>query len=86
MYEVELASSARQFYAKADAPLAAKLKRCFVHLEQHPRTGNNIKTLKGRFAGVLRYRVGDWRGLYRVDDRLKKVFVLDIAHRRDVYE
>ena len=39
--------------------------------------------LKGRFAGLRRYRVGDYRIIYAMlgDD----VLVLRIAHRRDVY-
>jgi len=30
--------------------------------------------------------VGDWRVVYRVDDKLNRVFVASIAHRREVYE
>jgi mRNA interferase RelE/StbE len=37
-------------------------------------------------SGLLRYRVGDWRVVYRVDQAAKQVNVLFIAHRREVYE
>ena len=40
--------------------------------------------LKGRFAGLRKYRVGDYRVIYCVLDA--EVIVLRIAHRRDVYK
>jgi mRNA interferase RelE/StbE len=86
MFEVILSPDANSFYTAADQPLARKLARCFIQLEREPRRHNNIKRLSGEFAGLFRYRVGDWRVIYRIDDSLKSVFVLTIAHRREVYE
>lgn len=86
MFEVILSPEARAFYARADRPLAGKLARCFAQLEREPRRHNNIKRLSGEFAGRLRYRVGDWRVIYRIDNRAKQVLILVIAHRSEVYE
>ena len=86
MFEVILSSEAEEFYAAADRPLARKLSRCFAQLESEPRRHNNIKRLSGDFAGLLRYRVGDWRVVYRIDELSSRVLVLSIAHRRVVYE
>ena len=86
MFEVLLSPEARDFYAAADRPLARKLARCFAQLEREPRRHNNIKRLSGKFAGHLRYRIGDWRVIYRIDDQANRVLVLAIAHRRDVYD
>lgn len=86
MFEVLLAPEARAFYERADHAMARKLARCFAQLEREPRKHNNIKRLTGRFAGLLRYRIGDWRVLYRIDDRARQVHVLVIAHRSEVYE
>lgn len=86
MFDVVLSPSAAAFYAAADRPLALKLARCFKRLEEEPRRGNNIKRLKGEWAGYLRYRVGDWRVIYRIDDVANRVNVVVIAHRRAVYE
>ena len=86
MFEVVLSPSAAAFYAAADRPLALKLARCFRRLEAEPRHGNNVKRLKGEWSGYLRYRVGDWRVIYRVDDDANRVNVIVIAHRRAVYE
>ncbi len=43
------------------------------------RAHNNIKRLSGKFAGHLRYRIGDWRVIYRIDDQANRVLVLAIA-------
>lgn len=86
MYKVELAPSLRQLYAKASRPLASKLERCFRQLEVDPHRHNNIKPLKGPFSGLLRYRIGDHRVVYEINERKKIVSVVHIAHRSDVYE
>jgi mRNA interferase RelE/StbE len=86
MYEVILSPTAADFFAAADRPVALKLSRCFRQLESNPRLGNNIKRLKGDWSGYFRYRVGDWRVVYRIDDDARHVNVVVIAHRREVYE
>jgi mRNA interferase RelE/StbE len=86
MFEVILAPEAQAFFAAADPPLARKLARCFAQLERDPRRHNNIKRLSGALSGRLRYRVGDWRVIYRVEDTDRQVHVLLIAHRSEVYE
>ncbi len=85
MYRVELAPSPRRFFAKADRPLALKLARCFRQLEADPLHHGNIKPLGGPFAGLRRFRVGDWRVVYRIGERDHVVYVVDIAHRSEVY-
>ena len=86
MFEVILSPEAAAFFAAADQPLARRLARCFGQLERDPRRHNNVKRLSGRFAGLLRYRVGDWRVVYRINDRARQVHILLIAHRSEVYE
>lgn len=63
MYAVVLTLSARRFFEDADGGFQRKLDRCFLYLANDPRRHNNMKPLKGRFSGYLRYRIGDSRGL-----------------------
>ena len=86
MYEVELSRDAQRFYQRCDKPAAKKLARCFAALETDPRAGNNIKPLKGQLSGSYRYRVGDLRVVYTIDDDASTVFVSTIAKRSDVYD
>lgn len=86
MFEVILSPEAQALYAGSDRPLARKLARCFTQLERDPRRHNNIRRLSGQWAGFLRYRVGDWRVIYRIDAEENRVLVLVVAHRSEVYE
>jgi mRNA interferase RelE/StbE len=86
MFEVILSPEAQAFFSAADRPLARKIARCFKQLEQDPRRHNNIKRLTGSFEGLSRFRIGDWRVIYKIDDKRRQVLVLSIANRREVYE
>lgn len=86
MYRIKLSSDAEKVYAKCDKVLAKKLARCFKNLEENPRFHSNIKPLKGSYSGYYRYRVGDYRVVYSIEDKLVVVNVILIAHRSKVYE
>jgi mRNA interferase RelE/StbE len=85
MYEVLLSDDALRTYHRAQPPLARKLNRCFENLSLNPRSHPNIKPLSGQYAGCWRYRAGDWRIVYGVDDGRRQVLILSIMHRREVY-
>ena len=86
MFRVELSREAQRFYERCDKAVSKKLARCFESLERDPRSGNNVKALKGDFDGAYRYRLGDLRVVYTINDRDVIVFVITIAKRSDVYE
>ena len=86
MFRVELSREAQRFFERCEAAVARKLTRCFESLEANPRIGNNVKALKGPLAGSYRYRLGDLRVVYTINDRTLTVLVITIAKRSDVYE
>ncbi|MDZ7963194.1 MAG: type II toxin-antitoxin system RelE/ParE family toxin [Aulosira sp. DedQUE10] len=86
MYELTLTRKAQKFYEEVDTSLAERLNRCFDQLRENPYEHPNIKRLKGEFSGLLRYRVGDWRVVYRVDEAQSLITILLIAHRSDIYQ
>ncbi|MEM7582443.1 MAG: type II toxin-antitoxin system RelE/ParE family toxin [Acidobacteriota bacterium] len=85
MYRVVLAEPARQFFESAEANLQRRFDRCFSVLAQTPRQHPNIKLLKGRLKGYHRYRVGDYRVIYRIEDDDSLVVVALISHRSQAY-
>ncbi|MBN1485747.1 MAG: type II toxin-antitoxin system RelE/ParE family toxin [Chloroflexia bacterium] len=85
MYELLLTREAQQAYEQADVSLVKKLNRCFERLRENPYQHSNIKRLKGSLAGCYRYRLGDWRVVYRVEEDGRIVVILLISHRRDAY-
>jgi len=44
---------------------------------------DSYPVLKGQFAGLRKYRVGDYRVIYAILE--KNVLVLRIGHRRNIY-
>lgn len=86
MYSVVLSRESDRFFQRGDKITARKLSRCFQTLEGNPRGGNNVKALKGKLAGAYRYRIGDFRVVYTIDDAHSIVFVIMIASRGSVYE
>ena len=58
----------------------------YPQLRQNPYYGTNIKKLKGEFEGYYRYRIGDYRLFYLIDDGKIIVVVVDLRHRQNAYE
>jgi mRNA interferase RelE/StbE len=86
MYKVILSTKAQSFYSNSQLPLAKKLARCFSFLEREPYKSNNIKKLSGKFKNYYRYRIGDFRVIYRIDENRKEIIIALIKHRADVYK
>ncbi len=60
-------------------------KRILDHIEQElVNDPESNPLLKGRFAGLRRYRVGDYRVIYFLQET--EIRILRIGHRRDVYK
>ena len=54
------------------------------HLSKEPLALG--KPLKGIFRGMHRYRCGDYRIIYTLDREEKRLMVLTVGHRKDVYK
>ncbi|MCA9920632.1 MAG: type II toxin-antitoxin system mRNA interferase toxin, RelE/StbE family, partial [Anaerolineales bacterium] len=58
----------------------------YPQLRSNPYFGANIKKLKGEFEGCYRYRIGNYRLFYLIDDKKVFVFVIDLKPRKDAYK
>ncbi len=43
------------------------------------------KSLKGRFQGLFRYRVGDYRVIFVLDYEKEELLILAVNHRKNIY-
>ena len=72
---------------KIDQKLYIKIKNIvYPQLRANPYFGTNIKKLKGEFDGYYRYRIGDYRLFYLVEEEKVLVLVVDVRYRQGVYE
>ena len=49
-----------------------------------PEKADTLPVLQGRFAGLRKYRVGDYRIIFSIVD--ETLLILRIKHRKDVYK
>jgi len=85
IYKVCLTAKANKVYSEADSVLRKKIAKCLNILQETPKNHPQIKALKGEFAGKYRFRVGNYRVIYIVDDSQSQVIVLLIEHRSQAY-
>lgn len=84
-WEIVLTKPAKRVYDKAPRDIKGRLEGCFEELENNPIHGMNIRPLTGRLKGLIRYRVGDWRVIYRLFKERKTVEIVAILPRGDAY-
>ena len=72
---------------KIDSKIYIKIQNIvYPQLKTNPFFGNNIKKLKGEFDGYYRYRIGNYRLFYLVDNDKIIVAIVDLKHRQEAYK
>jgi mRNA interferase RelE/StbE len=82
-YKVYIDESARDALAKLPKKIQRLIVRKIDALSMNPRP-KGAKQLQGHDR-VYRIRSGDYRIIYRVDDKKITVFVISIGDRKDIY-
>ena len=85
MYEILMTRKAQKFYEKASDELVVQLDDCLDNLSQNPYKASDIKKLKGNYLGYWRYRIGNYRVIYLVEEEKKNITIFLIAHRKEAY-
>jgi mRNA interferase RelE/StbE len=83
-YTVYVRPAAQKALRKLDPQIGKRLAPALRSLANEPRPVG-AKALTGK-PGWLRIRVGDYRIVYEVHDDELIVHVIDIGHRRDIYD
>ena len=85
-YKVRLTDKAKKDLKKLDKHTAAlilgwirkNLENC-----ENPRLYG--KRLTANLSGQWRYRIGDYRLLAQIEDEIITILILNVGHRRDIY-
>jgi mRNA interferase RelE/StbE len=87
IYKVEFSEKARKFLKKTDKP-TAKLITAWIrkNLENCENPRLHGKGLTSNLSGQWRYRIGDYRILAEIQESKVIILILEIGHRRDIYE
>ncbi|MBN2894371.1 MAG: type II toxin-antitoxin system RelE/ParE family toxin [Campylobacterales bacterium] len=86
MYPIEFLPSAKKELSNLDFAIQKQLKEKIILLATDPsQLKNNIKALKGEYAGKFRLRVRDYRVIFRIEDEKVLIMIIRIGHRKEVY-
>ena len=85
-----IATRVKKFLAKRDRKTQDQVAAAFTFISTvspfpHPNS-DTIKPLHGNFEGHMRYRIGNFRIVYRVNDTDRTLDIVDIDNRGDVYK
>ncbi len=86
MYKIELGRTAEKELEKvfrSDRSLYERFLRAFQVIGFDPSQG---KPLQGQLRGLLSYRLGSYRILYEVRHKQLLIVVVDLGHRREIYQ
>ena len=82
-YEIRFKPSAAKELAKLPRDVQRRIAPAIEGLAANPRPPG-VEKLAGTDA--WRIRVGDWRIVYAIEDRVLVVLVLHIGNRREIYK
>lgn len=86
MYKVEFTESAVKELKKLDKSTAKVIKNWVVkNLVDCDDPRLHGKALKGKLAGIWRYRVGDYRLFANIHDEIITIEIFEIGHRKEIY-
>jgi len=83
MYTVIIEKPVIKYIEKLPENVYKRIKAAILSLEENPRP-QGVEKLTNRDA--YRIRVGDYRIIYTIKDKILLVTVIDAGHRRDIYK
>lgn len=83
MYQVKVAQEAAKFILKQDKHIQRQIINNIRQLAHNPRP-QDCKKLKG-FENLYRIPSGNFRIVYTIRKKILLIFVVRVAHRKDIY-
>lgn len=85
MAEVRLTRQAERAYRRLPPPVRRRVDAVLGRLERDELEHADVRALRGPLAGSLRWRIGDWRIVFRRDREADVVWVEAITTRGGAY-
>jgi mRNA interferase RelE/StbE len=82
-YHVEFRPAALRELGRIPKPFKGRILTAIAALADTPRPPGSVR-LQGP-EGFQRVRVGDYRIVYLIEDRVLLICIVRVAHRKDVY-
>lgn len=89
-YKVRLTKRAHRKLSRLGGDMQDRINRALLRLIDYydGRTVSppDVKILKGKYQNLLRLRVGDLRVIFKIEDAIFVILVIDIVPRGDAYK
>ena len=85
MYQIFISNSAEKDLEKLPLVAMKRIESAIDNLAEIPRP-LGCKKLKGTNENIWRIRVGDYRVIYSIEDKIQIIDIRRVRHRKDVYE
>jgi mRNA interferase RelE/StbE len=80
-------SDLKRILGAHEEKIVRKLRRfVYPRLREQPYFGKNVGKLKGYRPETWRYRIGDYRFFYEIDDKKKIIFMIAADLRSKIYK
>ena len=86
MWKIEYSAQAARQLQKLDNSVRGVVEKFIERLPNYPNPRDIGRALTGQYAGLWRYRVGDYRLVCSIHDEVLIVEVVNIGHRSKVYK
>ena len=83
MYNIRYTEEAKTNIQGLDKKKKRQIKTAIERIAENPEIG---KRLSHELKGLLSYRSGDWRIIYRVFRDQILVIILTVGHRKEIYK
>ena len=80
-YQVMLHPKAKAFLETAGSELRDRIRERLLALGPDPKKGTRLK-----HSEYWRLSMGDYRAIYEIDHEARRVVILFLGHRKDVYD
>lgn len=85
MYAVNYTNSAKKDLMKLPSDVQEKIRYAIEELQENPRHRGVEKLTTSSKSQEYRIRVGDYIVKFLIHDNILMIFVIKIAHRKNVY-
>jgi mRNA interferase RelE/StbE len=85
-WTIRFDETAKKQLKKLDRQVARTIRDYLKEIADLEDVRSRGKGLSGRLSGLWRYRVGDYRVICDMNDTEIIVYVVEVGHRKDVYD
>lgn len=86
VYQLSFSDKALKSLKRIPKPDSERIITVLEELAKDPDSKTNVKRLNNHPNAIFRLRIGNYRVLYDKYDAVRIIAVIDVGHRKNIYE